>query len=635
MIVLTAENLNKSFADRILFENLSFGLNKTDRVGLIGVNGSGKSTLLKVLAGFEAMDSGRVTLGGGMRVAYLAQNPLFDADTTVLEHIFAADTPTMRLIRAYETLTARLERESDNDQLLDQLHTLTAEMDRIGAWEVETNARTILSRLGITEFDARLGTLSGGQRKRVALARTLIDQADLLILDEPTNHIDVETVAWLEEYLARMTGALLLVTHDRYFLDRVVNHIFELDNKRLYVYHGNYETFLSARAERERLADAITLKKQNLLRKEMAWLQRGARARSTKQKAHIQRIEALADSIQNAPTRRNELTIALGSRRLGKRAIQIRNVSKAWDGQPVVTNFTYDIDPGDRIGIVGANGAGKSTLLNIISGRINPDQGEIITGETVHISYYDQESRELPDNKRVLDYVQDGAHLIRLADGTKVSASAMLEWFLFTPEQQYSWISTLSGGEKRRLYLLRTLMEQSNILLLDEPTNDLDIQTLTVLEDFLDQFKGVVVAVSHDRYFLDRVSDFTLAFQDNGHIREYPGSYSLYRRMRTEEEQAEQQAQKAEREANKSEKQRQKKERPRKLTWKEERELEQIEKRIEEVETRLPELEAQMVQAATDYTKLSQLQQEQETLETELEQIMERWLELSEILEGN
>jgi len=632
MIILTAENLTKSYSDKNLFENVSFGINKTDRIGLIGVNGSGKSTLLKALASIESMDSGRITFGKRMRIAYLPQNPSFDHDMTVLDYLFAADTPTMHLLRRYERLTARLEHESHDEELLNQLHTLTAEMDRTGAWEAETYARTILSKLGITQLDMRLASLSGGQRKRVALAQTLIDPADLLILDEPTNHIDIESVAWLEEHLARFPGALLLVTHDRYFLDRVVTHIFELDQQRLYVYQGNYETFLLARAERERLADTITIKKQNLLRKEMAWLQRGARARSTKQKAHIQRIDALADHVEQLSTPRQELTIALGSRRLGKRAIELEHISKAWDDKTIISDFTYQIEPGDRIGIVGPNGAGKSTLLNLISGRLQPDQGQITIGETVHISYYDQESLSLPDDRRVLDYIQEGAHVIRLADGSKVSASAMLEWFLFTPQQQYSWISTLSGGEKRRLYLLRTLMERANILLLDEPTNDLDIQTLTVLEDFLDQFKGVVLAVSHDRYFLDRVSDFTLSFEENGTIREYPGSYSLYHRMRSEKEANKQQAKANQAEAQSQSK---KKDLPRKLTWKEQQELKQIEERMMELESNLPDLEEQMVHVATNYSKLCQLQQEHDRLATELEEIMERWLELSEIAENN
>lgn len=632
MIVLTAENLSKSYSDKNLFENVSFGINKTDRIGLIGVNGSGKSTLLKVLANIESTDSGRITLGKRMRIAYLPQDPSFDRDMTVLDYLFAADTPTMQLLRRYETLTARLEHESDDEELLNQLHTLTAEMDRTGAWEAETQARTILSKLGITQLDMRLASLSGGQRKRVALAQTLIDPADLLILDEPTNHIDIESVAWLEEHLARFSGALLLVTHDRYFLDRVVTHIFELDQQRLYVYQGNYETFLLARAERERLADAIAIKKQNLLRKEMAWLQRGARARSTKQKAHIQRIDALADHVEQLSTPRQELTIALGSRRLGKRAIELHDICKGWDNKRIISDFSYQIEPGDRIGIVGPNGAGKSTLLNLISGRLQPDEGQITIGETVHISYYDQESLSLPDDRRVLDYIQEGAHVIRLADGSKVSASAMLEWFLFTPEQQYSWISTLSGGEKRRLYLLRTLMERANVLLLDEPTNDLDIQTLTVLEDFLDQFKGIVLAVSHDRYFLDRVSDFTLSFEENGTIREYPGSYSLYDRMRSEKEANKQQAK-----ANQAQtpSQSKKKNLPPKLTWKQKQELKQIEERMMELESKLPELEEQMIHVATDYSKLSELQQEHERFATELEEIMERWLELSEMAENN
>lgn len=643
MVILTAENLTKTVLNRTLFENLTFGLNANQRIGLIGVNGSGKSTLLKLLAGVESADSGRVTLRNDVRLAYLDQNPVFEADITVLDYLFEADTPTMGLLRAYQALTARLEGETSDASLLllSQLNDLSAKMDQLGAWEVELNARMILSRLGIEELDKKLGQLSGGLRKRVALARTLIDHADpaansrasLLILDEPTNHIDIDTVAWLEEYLARLPGALLLVTHDRYFLDRVVNRIFELDNQRLYTYDGNYETFLAARAQRMHLEGELAWKRENLLRKEMAWLQRGARARSTKQKAHIDRIEGLVERMESDPGTRAPLTIALGSRRLGKRAIEIRNLSKSYDGQAVIKDFTYDIEPGDRIGIIGPNGVGKSTLLNILTGRVEADQGEVIIGQTVHISYYDQENRGLLDEQRVLEYIQEGAHLIRLADGSKARASAMLEWFLFPPEQQYNYIRTLSGGEKRRLYLLRTLMEQPNILLLDEPTNDLDIQTLTVLEDFVDQFKGIVIAVSHDRYFLDRVADFILSFEGDGKIREYPGNYSLYRQIRQRE--ASEKEAKKESTSQKSKPAAAKITRARQLTWKEERELEKIEERIEELENGLRKLPQQMVKFATDYLALKDLQEEQQAAEAELEEIMERWLELSEIREAS
>jgi ATP-binding cassette subfamily F protein uup len=635
MIILTAENLTKSFADRTLFENISLGLNETDRVGLIGVNGSGKTTFLRILAGLEEPDSGQVTRGGNVSIAYLPQNPDLPDGMTVLDYLFQADTPIMRLLRDYEALTARLEQEPESGGLLDELHTLNAEMDRLGAWEAETNARAILSKLGIRDVEAKLGTLSGGQRKRVAMARALIRPADLLILDEPTNHIDVDTVAWLEEALARWPGALLLVTHDRYFLDRVVNRIWELENRRLHTYEGNYAAFLEARAERERVAGATVLKQQNLLRKEMAWLRRGARARSTKQKAHIQRIEALADTIDSADDPRAPLTIALGSRRLGKRGIELRNISKRWDGEPVIRDFSYDFAPGARVGIVGPNGAGKSTLLNVIDGRVEPDAGEVVIGETVHLAYYDQESHDLPRDERVLNYVQEGAQLIRLADGTRITASAMLEWFLFPAEQQYSFIGKLSGGEQRRLYLLRTLMNQPNVLLLDEPTNDLDIQTLTVLEDYLDQFAGMVVAVSHDRYFLDRVADFILAFESDGTIREYPGNYSLYREMRARDaapvpvgaglKSAEPvlttDAAPAQPAPDKS----------RRLSFKEKRELEAVEARMAALEARLPELEAEMSAAATNYAALRRLQEEKEAAETELDAILERWLELSEI----
>ncbi len=630
MILLTADQLTKTFADRTLFEEVSFGINDTDRIGVIGVNGSGKTTLLRVLAGLEEPDQGTVTLGGGVRVAYLPQNPPFDPDQTVLDHIFAADTPTMRLLRDYEATTEALEHAPTDELLLARLHELNREMERQGAWEAETTARTILSHLGIKEGAARLGTLSGGQRKRVALARALVDRADLLILDEPTNHLDVEVVEWLETFLARTPGALLLVTHDRYFLDRVTNRIVELDERRLYRYEGNYESFLRARAERERLRDATTLKQENLLRKEMAWLQRGARARSTKQKGHIQRVEALAEVVDRAPGPRDELTIALGARRLGRRVIELRHLSKQWEGIFVVNDLTRDIQPGERLGIVGPNGSGKTTLLNLIAGRIEPDEGEVLRGETVHLAYYDQESEALPLDKRVIEWVQEGAAQIRLADGSTVSASTMLEWFLFPAEQQYSLIGKLSGGERRRLYLLRTLMAQPNVLLLDEPTNDLDIQTLTVLEDFLDRFAGTVVAVSHDRYFLDRVADTILAFEEGGTLRAYPGNYSLYRQMQEDEPDisAAPVARQAPAPPSAAPDER------RKLSWREKRELEQVEAKIATLEARIAEIEATMRTQGADYARLAALQREHESTEGELEQVLERWLVLSEIPAG-
>jgi ABC transport system ATP-binding/permease protein len=634
MILLTVENLTKSFADRTLFEEVTFGINNTDRIGLIGVNGSGKSTLLEILAGIEEYDSGTITRTGTVRITYLPQNPVFQEGETVLAYLFAADTPTMRLLRRYEQTAAALEESPEDEKLLAELQRLTEEIDHAGAWEVESQVRTILSRLGIPARDELLSSLSGGQRKRVALARTLLDEADLLILDEPTNHLDIDTVAWLEEYLARTTAALLLVTHDRYFLDRVVNRTFELENRRIVVHEGNYEAYLASRAERERLADTIAVKRQNLLRKEMAWLRRGARARSTKQKAHIQRIEALQQTVADAPQPRDELTILLGSKRLGKRAIDLKKVGKRWGERWVIRDLTYAIQPGARIGIVGANGAGKTTLLHMVAGLLRPDTGTIEVGDTVTIGYYDQEGATLPQDKRVIDYLQATAPRVRLADGTEITAGRLLEWFLFPPAQQYGIIGKLSGGEQRRLQLLRLLLDQPNVLLLDEPTNDLDLQTLAVLEDFLDTYSGCVVVVSHDRYFLDRVVDFVLVLDGQGNAREYPGNYSVYREMREREETPASIVKKPTRTANGAsaiatpapsstpEK--------RKLTYKEKKELEVLDAQIPTLEARLTTIDQQMVEFATDYSRLSTLQAERDQTEAELDVALSRWMELSE-----
>lgn len=635
MILLTVENLTRSFADRTLFEEITFGINSADRIGLIGVNGSGKSTLLEILAGIEVYDSGTITRAGNVRVAYLPQNPIFEEGETVLAYLFAANTPTMRLLRRYEQNTAALEENPDDEKLLAELQRLTEEIDLAGAWEVESQVRTVLTRLGIPARDDLLSSLSGGQRKRVALARTLLDEADLLILDEPTNHLDIDTVAWLEEYLARSAAALLLVTHDRYFLDRVVNRTFELDHRQIFIHEGNYEAYLASRAERERLADTIAVKRQNLLRKEMAWLRRGARARSTKQKAHIQRVEALQQTVADAPQPRDELTILLGSKRLGKRAIELQKVGKRWGERWVIRDLTYTIQPGARIGIVGANGAGKTTLLHILAGVLPPDTGTLEVGETVAIGYYDQEGATLPQDKRVIDYVQGTAPRVLLADGTEITAGRLLEWFLFPPSQQYGTIGKLSGGEQRRLQLLRLLLDQPNVLLLDEPTNDLDLQTLAVLEDFLDTYNGCVVAVSHDRYFLDRVVDFVLVLDGQGNTREYPGNYSLYREMQAQEE------------SSLSADTRDSASTPngtttltttkpsvepetRKLTYKEKKELESLDIRIPILEARLADIDRQMIEFATDYSRLNTLQAEREQVEAELDVALNRWMELSE-----
>ncbi len=626
MNLLTIENLSKQFSERLLFENANLVINEGDRIGLIGVNGSGKSTLLRIVAGLEAPDSGSVTLWGGVRVEYLPQEPPLLDTLTVLETIFHSESEQMRLLRDYEQASDALQQQPQDVALQTHLAELSAEMDRAGGWTAEANAKAVLTKLGITNFGALVGTLSGGQRKRVALARALIDRADLLVLDEPTNHIDADTIAWLEEYLATTPGALLMVTHDRYFLDRVVNRIVELDRRQLVSYASNYSHYLELREERhQRLADAEA-KRQNLLRRELEWLRRGAMARSTKQKARKQRVEEL----MQLQTDRGEdkVAMSLASRRLGNQVLTARHLSKRYDDAVVLNDVALILEPGDRIGIMGPNGAGKSTLLDLLAGKQPPDQGQITWGDTVRLGYYDQRSADLNEEMRLLEFIEKEAPLIRTKEGEIVEAAKMLEWFLFPRPMQRARIGSLSGGERRRLYLLRTLIHQPNVLFLDEPTNDLDIQTLAVLEEFLDYFVGCLVVVSHDRYFLDRTVDFLVTVENGQLGPRYPTPYTTYARLRQEANSKPAPA-KAEPEPVTSQS---KAPAPvRKLSWKEQRELESLETQIERLEADKTTLLAEMNSAGADYVKLQQLGARLEALETELEKALERWLELSEI----
>jgi ATP-binding cassette subfamily F protein uup len=628
MNLLTITNLAKQFSERLLFEGASLLINEGDRIGLIGINGSGKSTLLRVIAGLEAPDGGSVTSPGGVRIEYLPQEPPLDDSLTVLETIFRSSSPQMQLLAAYEDAVAALQAQPHNTLLHARLLELSAEMDQSDGWVAEANAKTVLTQLGITDFHALVGTLSGGQRKRVTLARALIDRADLLVLDEPTNHIDAETVAWLEEYLAQTPGALLMVTHDRYFLDRVVNRIVELDRRQLVSYPGNYTHYVEARAQHHlKLADAEA-KRQNLLRREMEWLRRQPMARGTKQKARKQRVDELLRLRYDSGSER--VAIALASRRLGSKVLNAQHLTKRYAGRPVLDGVDLHLEPGDRIGILGPNGAGKSTLLDLLAGVAKPDAGVMHWGETVQIGYYDQRSAALKDELRLLEFIEKEAPLIRTREGELVEAAQMLEWFLFPRPMQYARIGSLSGGERRRLYLLRTLIHQPNVLLLDEPTNDLDIQTLTVLEEFLDYFQGCLIVVSHDRYFLDRTVDYLVAMENGRLGPRYPSPYSLFTRLRSENAPSpaqEKPAAAAPSSARSS--------RPRSLTWKEQRELEEVEVQIAELEQRKAALQAELNSASEDYRRLQELLRQIDALDGELNLAMERWLVLSEKAEQN
>lgn len=593
MNLLSVENVSKAFGLKKLFENITMGIETGDKIGLIGVNGTGKSTFLKILAGIESPDQGKVTVGNAVRVEYLPQNPAFDEEATVLQQVFRAAS-------------------------------VSAEV-----WQIEGEAKTILTKLGIFDFETKVGTLSGGQRKRVALASALVNPADLLILDEPTNHIDNDTVAWLEQYLNRRKGALLMITHDRYFLDRVVNRIIELDRGRLFSYEGNYSKFLelkSAREERERSAEDRRL---NLLRNELKWIKRGARARTTKQKARIERFEKLQAAKPGFVD--DKIEISMGATRLGKKVIVLEHITKGFADRNFIEDFSYIFLKRDRVGIVGPNGYGKSTLLNIIAGKLEPDSGTIDVGHTVKVGYFSQENQEMDDSLRVIDYIKEEAEYLATADGKLISASQMLERFLFSPELQWNPIAKLSGGERRRLFLLRVLMAAPNLLLLDEPTNDLDIQTLTILEDYLDDFPGAVIAVSHDRYFLDRVAEKILAFSEGGKITEHIGNYSEY--MVSGKALNSFGNGNTKRKSSGPEKSGDWRSRPRKFSYKEQREYEEIDDKIAKAEEELAEVKVKISQFGSDYVALQELLESQRQMEKQLDELLERWVYLNDLAE--
>jgi len=627
MNIVSLENVSKNYGFRPLFENVTIGLEDRDKVGIIGANGSGKTTFLRILAGLEEPDTGRVVRAKGKTLAFLSQNPAYDENLNVLETIFASSSGVMRTIRDYEAACHDLAAGATDANLLHRMAELQHDLETNGGWEIEANARAVLTKLDITDTSAKMGTLSGGQRKRVALAHELIFKPDILILDEPTNHLDADTIEWLESYLARYTGMLLLVTHDRYFLDRVTDRILEVDRASVQSFGGNYAYYVEKKAEQEELREVEGHKREQLIKKELAWLRRGAKARTRKSKHRI----AAANSLMAAPKEaaKENVDIAIGSKRLGSKVVEINGVSKSYGEDKLIDRFTYLLKRDDRIGIIGPNGSGKTTLLDMITGRVTPDRGEIEIGQTVHIGYYDQESRALNDEQRVIDYIRDVAEYVTTVDGTQITAGKMLEKFLFTPAAQYAVIGNLSGGERRRLYLLRVLMSSPNVLLLDEPTNDLDIPTLIALEEYLDDFAGALIVVSHDRYFLDRTIENVFRFEPGGKVREFAGDYSAYLEA-VERDEGERKTVDAARPKPAAQPIAADKPQLKKLTFKENRELEELEKRIAAAEARLPAIEKELALAASDAGRVHELFTEQQTLESQLDADMTRWAELAE-----
>src|SRR5690625_155649 len=622
--MLTLEHIAKSYGEKVLFEEINVFIEKNDRIGLIGVNGTGKSTLLKIIAGIETPDEGNIDYPNAYQIEYLDQNPQFNREISILHYVFSGDAIIMQVLRDYEQALVQLEHDPANEVHQKRLLDIQQLMDKHDAWEASTVAKTILTKMGIVDFTQYITSLSGGQQKRVAIAKALIQPADLLILDEPTNHLDNDTIVWLEKHLTTYQGALLLVTHDRYFLNHVTNTIFELDHGNLYQYEGNYELFLEKKVEREALEHRLEQKHQNTLRRELAWINRGARARSTKQRARIERIDELKD--KKFHTNHADIDIQVGATRLGKQVLELEGISKTIKNETLFSNFSFLVTPGDRIGIIGPNGSGKSTLLNIIAKRLAPDTGTVHLGETVKIGYYTQGEEELDDDLRIIEYIKKIAEVIETKDGTTITAEQMLERFLFSRPKQWSYIGQLSGGEKRRLYLLKILMQEPNVLLLDEPTNDLDIQTLGILEDYLEQLPGVVITVSHDRYFLDQVVNELLVFDGKGGIEHIFGNYSDYAEQliaETPKKTEKPKAQKVVKENKKT-----------KLSYHEQKEWDTIEDDITSLEEKLAEIETNIAENSNDIEQVQRFYKEQQVIEAQLEKKMERWEELSLLVES-
>ena len=631
MNYLSVEHISKSYGVKTLFEDLSFGLDQGQKVALIGVNGSGKSSLLKILAGQDSPESGQVTYRKGIRVAFLSQEPDLPSQLQVRDVVFGSELPAMQLIREYEALTQRIVEEPDLQPKLDQV---MAEIEAQNAWDYEVKIKQILSKLQVNFLDNFIHELSGGQRKRVALAQALIEEPDLIIMDEPTNHLDLDSIEWLEKYLSTAKQSLLLVTHDRYFLDSITNEIFELTDGRIYRYQGDYAYFLAKKEEREQAQVAEAERAQSLYKVELEWLRRSPKARGTKSKSRIQAAGSLKERGQFRLDQR-EVSLQVKGRRIGGKTLEIKNLRKAYDDNLLIDNFSYTFARRDRIGIVGPNGAGKTTFLRMIMGEEPADSGKLRTGETIVYGYYRQSGFQFKDNQRVIEAVTEAAEEVELSKSQTVSAAQLLEHFLFPRSMHYNLVETLSGGEKRRLHLLRVLMTNPNFLILDEPTNDLDLVTLRRLEEFLYSFEGCLLVVTHDRFFMDRIIDHLFVFEGNGYIRDYPGSYSQYREWAEAQEAPETKPDRAKSVASKSSPTPEsKKPRKGKLSYNEKREFEKLEPEIERLEARQEELQDLMAGAGADFEALGKYSTELEEVKADLEAKSDRWLELMAVLEG-
>ncbi|WP_333589123.1 ABC-F family ATP-binding cassette domain-containing protein [Ligilactobacillus acidipiscis] len=632
MQTLQVEHLTKTYGEKTLFEDLNFIINEHDRIGLIGTNGSGKTTLLNAISGADPADSGELIHANDYEIGYLRQDPELAADKTVMEAVFQGSAAVFKIIRAYEEALRELEQHPERKDAVTRFSQAEERMNEADAWTAENDVKTILTQLHLDELDQKIANLSGGQKKRVGLAQILIQSPDLLILDEPTNHLDFDSIDWLEDYLKNYQGALLIVTHDRYFLDHVANQIYELSFGKLYTYQGNYEDSVRQKAERQEKALQKEHKDQQLYKKELAWMKTGAKARSTKQQARINRFEKLADKVSDKVQVDQNIDINLGQQRLGKKVIELKEASLKLGEHQIIQDFSTMINAGDRIGITGKNGAGKSSFLNILAGQLSLDSGELIIGETVKAAYYRQQTETIPEDKRVINYLNEVAQNVVNTEGERISTTQLLEQFLFPRFMHGTLIRKLSGGEKRRLYLLKLLMMQPNVLFLDEPTNDLDVGTLTILENYLETFAGTVVTVSHDRYFLDKVADRLLIFDGDAKIEHYSGQFTDY--LKQEKQSTRVTSKKVLPASHKSEAAVQKPKVKTKLTYAEQIEFDNLEQEIDQIEQKTKDVKEQMATiSGDDYLQLGDLQQQLTTLEKESEEKMARWEELGQYVD--